>query len=338
MVNTEQRVRAAMPTLYRKGGFRMRASRFSSFLVTCSFLALPLFAQQQKSDPLLWQDRGNPAVLDLTNGSGGKEHAPGTQFKFIKESKSGTSPKFVVEDENGVMWKVKLGEEGKPETAATRLLWAAGYFVDDDYYRDQIQVTGLVRLDRGQDYVSGDTVTGVRLERDLNDDSKDWSWHENAFSGSREFNGLKVMMALINMWDLKQVNNSTPGGQYTVADLGATFGNTGNTFTRSKGAMKDYARSKFIKKVTPDYVDFVMHSRPFFAVAVANRGNYRMRVEMEKIVKGIPIADARWIGGVLSQLSAAQIQDAFRTAGFSPAEVDGYCKTVMLRIAELQKL
>jgi hypothetical protein len=37
-------------------------------------------------------------------------------------------------------------------------------------------------------------------------------------------------------------------------------------------------------------------------------------------------------------LSAAQIQDAFRTAGFSPAEVDGYCTAVMLRIAELKKL
>jgi hypothetical protein len=316
----------------------MRASRFVSLIVSFSFLTLPLLAQVQKSNAQLWQDRGNLALLDLTSGSGGKEHEPGTHFKFIKESKSGTSPKFIVEDENGVMWKVKLGEETRPETAATRLLWAAGYFVDDNYYRPQIQVQGLVHLDRGQGYVSGDMVTGVRLERERKDDSKDWSWFENEFSGSRELNGLKVMMSLINMWDLKQVNNSTPDEQYTVADLGATFGNTGNSFTRSKGVMKDYSRSKFIKKVTPDYVDFVMHSRPFFVTAVTNYRNYRMRVRMETIVKHVPIADARWIGGVLGQLSAAQIQDAFRASGFSPAEVDGYCKTVMMRIAELQRL
>ena len=63
-----------------------------------------------------------------------------------------------------------------------------------------------------------------------------------------------------------------------------------------------------------------------------------MRTRMETIVKGVPIADARWIGSILGQLSAAQIQDAFRTAGFSPAEVDGYTKVVMHRIAELNKL
>jgi hypothetical protein len=316
----------------------MLASRLVSLIAASLILTSPLFAQVQGSASLLWQDRGNPAVLDLTSGSGGKEHEPGTRFKFIKESKSGSSPKFIVEDENGVMWKAKLGEEAKPETAATRILWAAGYFVDDNYYRAQIQVQGMEHLDRGQGYVTGDIVRGVRLERDRNFDSKDWSWYENEFVGSREFNGLRVMMSLINMWDLKQVNNSTPDGQYTIADLGATFGKTGNNLTRSKGVLKDYSRSKFIEKVTPEYVDFVMHSRPFLAIAVSNNRNYRMRVRMETIAKRIPIADARWIGSVLGRLSAAQIRDAFRTAGFSPAEVEGYCETVMRRIAELQKL
>ena len=44
-----------------------------------------------------------------------------------------TSPKFDVEDDQHVQWRVKLGEEPQSETAATRLLWAAGYFVDEDY-------------------------------------------------------------------------------------------------------------------------------------------------------------------------------------------------------------
>ena len=61
--------------------------------------------------------------------------SPASSLRFIEESDSGTSPKFEVEDEHGVRWKVKLGEEAKSETAATRLLWAAGYVVDEDYYR-----------------------------------------------------------------------------------------------------------------------------------------------------------------------------------------------------------
>ena len=57
--------------------------------------------------------------------------------------------------------------------------------------------------------------------------------------------------------------------QYGVTDLGATFGRTGNSLTRSKGVNEeDYAEARFIDKVTPTYVDFVMHSRPFFLSVV----------------------------------------------------------------------
>src|SRR5436190_17508213 len=157
-------------------------------------LAPSVFAQQSKGKPVLWHDRGDAAMLDMVYGSGGKEHEPGTKFKFIKESSAGTSPKFEVEDENGVKWKVKLGAEVKSETAATRFVWAAGYFVDDAYYRHEIRVQGLPKLSRGQEFVSGDTVTDVRLESaGKNGDSQDWSWFENPFVGTRELNGLKVM-------------------------------------------------------------------------------------------------------------------------------------------------
>ena len=53
-------------------------------------------------------------------------------FTFIQESLSGTSPNFEVEDERGVRWKVKLGVEARSEVAAARLLWAAGYSVDEE--------------------------------------------------------------------------------------------------------------------------------------------------------------------------------------------------------------
>ncbi len=100
---------------------------------------------------------------------------------------------------------MKLGPEVKPETAATRLVWAAGYFADEDYYRPQIRVQGMKQLSRGKEYVSdGGLVREARLER-AGDGKKsgDWSWYETRVAGTREFNGLRVMMALINNWDLK---------------------------------------------------------------------------------------------------------------------------------------
>ena len=62
---------------------------------------------------------------------------------------------------------------------------------------------------------------------------KGWNWYENPVKGTREFNGLRVSMALINNWDLKTENNSVydlgNGRQrYVVADLGASFGRTGS--------------------------------------------------------------------------------------------------------------
>ena len=172
--------------------------------------------------------------------------------------------------------------------------------------------------------------------------SQDWSWYETRVDGTREFNGLRVMMALINNWDLKEINNGVydeggAGQRYFVADLGASFGRTGDRFSRSKGVMKDYVETKFVKKVTPDHVDFVMHSRPFF-LTIFNFPNYRFRTRMESIAKHIPIADARWLGNLLGQFSTDQIGDCFRAAGFSPAEVEGYTRVVMQRIDALKKL
>src|SRR5215216_877650 len=81
--------------------------------------ASPAFAQEvRRRAPVIWQDRGEAAALDLTTGPGGAEHEPGTVFRFLQESSSGTSAKFDVEDERGVRWKVKVGEEARGETAA----------------------------------------------------------------------------------------------------------------------------------------------------------------------------------------------------------------------------
>ena len=84
--------------------------------------------------------------------------------------------------------------------------------------------------------------------------------------------------------------------------------------------MKDYAETRFIKKVTPESVDFVFHTK------------------IESVGKNIPIADARWIGNRLGQFSPGQISDCFRAAGFSPAEVEGYTRVVMQRIEALKQL
>jgi hypothetical protein len=295
---------------------------------------------------VIWRDPGPPSTLDLFYGAGGKEHAPDPKGKytFLKEDMNGTSPKFDVKDDQGIRWRVKLGQEPQSETAATRLLWAAGYFVDEDYFLPEIKVEGLPKLHRGQEFVSADgTVRRARLERRLREIKKlgNWDWFDNPFAGTRELNGLRVMMSLLNNWDLKTINNSIyeidGEERYLVSDAGATFGKTGGRAARSKSVVRDYVGSKFIDKVRPDSVDFVLHSRPMFLTAV-NVPGYRERSRMEKITKQIPRADAVWLGRRLGQLSDEQIKDACRAGGYTPQQVDDLAEALENRIAELNAL
>ncbi len=321
---------------------KLSIPRFTAALA----LTLPIWSQPSANQIVVWRDHGDIRSLNVLEGPGGKDRAPGSAFEFIKKSEDGTAPKFVVKDENGGHWKVKLGEEAKPETAAALLLWAAGYMADEDYYRPEIRVHGMKAISHGTAYISqdglGHKVLGARLER-IEEEKKaeKWSWHQA--TKDKEFNGLRVMMALLNNWDLKTENNSVHHRGdadllYTVSDLGASFGRTGSSFTRSKGVLEDYAKSKFIHHVHGDHVDFVMHSRPFFLTAIFRPDYYIRRVRIQSIVKHIPLPDARWLGQQLGRLSPLQIADCFRAAGFSAQEVEGYSRVVRQRIETLNQL
>ena len=306
--------------------------------------ALAAKASKRLPTTALWQDRGDIKSLNLFYGAGGAEHQPVGKFTFVKESKEGTSAKFDIVDSKGVTWRVKLGEEAKPETASTRLVWAAGYATDEDYYLPELQVENMAKLERGNHLVGKNGVIhGARLERKLKDQNKEgiWKWSKNPFDGTRELNGLRVMMALLNNWDLKDVNNAIyeqkQGPVYLISDLGATLGKTGNPMVRSKSNLKDYQASTFIQKIHAEHVDFHLDSRPFF-LTIFHVPNYVKRTRMQGIVKHVPVSHAKWVGGILGGLSAEQIRDSFRAAGYTPAEVEGFATVVQNRIAALNKL
>ena len=157
-------------------------------------------------------------------------------------------------------------------------------------------------------------------------------------------------MALINNWDLKDVNNSVyeeagdegsgvPEQIYMVSDLGASFGTVGANWPneKAKGNLESYTQAKFLSKVTPEYVDFRVPNRPALIYMVNPRAFF-MRLRLCWIGKRIPRADAKWIGQLLAQLSDKQIRDAFQAAGYSAPDVEGFSRVIEHRIAELNEL
>jgi hypothetical protein len=293
----------------------------------------------------LWTDPADIQTRNLFYGPGGKDHQPnGTAFTFVDEDLDGSNPKYNVKDQDGVKWKIKLGAEARPETAATRLVWAVGYNANEDYLLPDLHVTGLpAHLHRGGGMIRADgEMTDARLKRHLKGEEKvgKWSWRDDPFAHSREWNGLRVMMALINNWDLKDENNAIyEGGVYMISDLGASFGTTGFNPRQatSKGNLHNYEHTRFIAKTTKEYVDFNVPSRPAFFIFF-NPAEFFPRMGLRWIGKRVPRSDARWMGQMLAKLSPEQIRDAFRAAGYTPAETEGFAKVVEKRIGELTAL
>jgi hypothetical protein len=295
---------------------------------------------------LLWRDPVDIASRDLFYGPGGPNHQPHGPYTFVKEDLDGTNPKFVVRDREGMKWKVKMGVEARPETVATRLLWAVGYSTNEDYFLRDLRAEKMpARLHRGQKLVAPDgSVHNVRLKREDVKKLGDWQWGRDPFTGTREWNGLRVMMAVLNNWDLKDDNNSVyPNGGhervYMVSDLGASFGTVAASWplSRAKGNLASYSHSKFIRRYTSTTVDFYVPGRPECVYLVHPR-DYFSRLHLRWIGKEIPRADAHWIGDLLSRLSRRQIEDAFRAAGYEPSEVQGFSNVVERRIALLTEL
>src|SRR5215471_2769593 len=303
---------------------RAQMRNFAAVAVVCVMAGTlaPAQAMRDSADApavnraVLWKDPGDIRSLDLFYGPGGRKNIPHPPFEFVKEDLKGTSPKFDVRDGDGKKWRAKLGPEARPETVASRLLWAMGYGANENYFFLDLKIDKLpAQLKRGQSFVAApDDVKAVRLQRHPGGEKKAavWHWRANPFFGTREFNGLRVMMALINNWDLKDENNavyddpSTGRELYEVTDVGASFGKTGKSYSdvASKGNVKAYTHSKFISKIKPEYVDFNFPTHPpliYFVLPF-----FWDQMHLRWIGRHIPRSDVRWIAARLAQLSPKQ--------------------------------
>jgi len=330
-------------------------------LILAVSLCSSLFANQSQdkkvapdATPILWSDPGDIASKDLSFGPGSAQLAPVAPFKFIKEDKDGESPKLIVTDANKVKWSVKLGTEAQSEIVATRLVWAVGYFAEEAYYFDRVKIENLPRLSRGQKFVTdGNMVVKARFEPRRKEVTRGdtWDWNKNHFAGSKELDGLKVIMILLNNYDARKDNNrilivKNPDTQqiearYVVTDLGATLGKSGGLGgTRSKNDLEDFLSTEFVRGVKDGVVEFDFDTRPTGVgiLSVLYPPYYRGEVKKEKAMRGIPVEHARWIGSLLSQLTQDQLRSAFRAAGYNTRTMEEYVVALKQRISQLAKL
>jgi hypothetical protein len=294
----------------------------------CTAAVHPTVPRDEAPMAELWQRPADIARRDLFNGPWGEEHAPDPRavYFIVERKEHGTNPGITVKDELGREWHVKqpphndAGAEGPIEVTLSRVLSAIGYYQPAVYFMPSVSL-----LDGGHKRVE----PGGRFR--LTDKSikhiGEWSWQENPFVGTRPYQGLLVILMMLNSSDLKNENNALyevkqgdgPKRWYVVRDLGTALGETGR-LARRRGDIDIFEREPFITDVRNGLVTFNYHGWH------------------QELFKRISAEDVVWASDLLSQLSDQQWHDAFRAGSFEPAVADRFIRRLHGKISEGQGL
>jgi hypothetical protein len=270
----------------------------------------------------LWVEPADITARDLFHGPGGAAlaPAPGARFQFLKKDTKGYSWGWDVKDAGGMEWAVKYGPEAHSEVVASRLLWAIGYHQPPNYH-----VTNWVL--EGGDEPGSKPPSRFRPDLPRRKRVGEWSWHENPFVGTQPYQGLLVMMRILNNWDLLDRNTAIydletaeEGARrwYVVIDLGASLGRTKIVpVSGTRNDVEDFEEQGFIKGVDDEgYVKF----------------DDLGRFHRELFGKLTP-ADVRWTCERLDRLTPQQWSDAFRGAGYEDAEAQRFIRKIREKVA-----
>ena len=291
----------------------------------------------------LWRDPGPVEELDLASGPGGPDGAPLPPFTFVEEHFSGSRPCVSVCDARNRRWRVKWGDEVQVETLATRLAWAGGYFVETTYFVPEGRVESIRDLKRAGSCVDPTGVfIAARFELEEEDtlthfDEHSWSWVDNPFVGTRELNGLKIIMMWLSNWDAKDVRDVALGSntaiyeallpdgtreaRYLISDWGGAFGRWGNVVNRGRWDCEGFLGQtpQFVTGVNGEFVQWGYSGQ-----------------HTADIAGGIRVSDVAWLMKYLGRLTAVQVASAVRASGGSDEEAACFTRALMDRLAQLR--
>jgi len=325
------------------------------------------------SQAQVWHDV-DIASMDLMAGSKLR-----TSFPFNSEVKctyvdpkspmTGASPKFLCKLKSGEVVRIKYGKDSREtysEVAATRLMWALGFYTDDVY---PVKVRCLKcpadpshpakKEKRTTKYFDHAAIELNFNGEAIEDEDEGWKWTElesvdpkKGGAPEAHVDALKLLMVFIQHGDNKpeqqrlaclpdDIINAKGVGVckrpvLMVQDLGATFGaaneisNEGTKMNfdgwKDKGIWNDYKEKQF----------FVEHKKN---ICYGNLVNSKAAGEEGLKDPRISEGGRKFLAQLLTKLSDQQILDLFRVArvqnlGHSPEEWAAAFKEKRKQIAE----
>jgi hypothetical protein len=244
---------------------------------------------------------------------------PKGHYTFLKSKTHGTSPGLKIRDSRGREWHVKQGREAQPEVVMSRLLSAVGYRQPPVYFLPSFTIT---------DNAGTRTMTGgrFRLADPALTDRGEWVWERNPYVGTKPYQGLLVILVLMNSADLKNSNNTmydiaspSDGAHrwYVVRDLGTSLGAT-NRFDPTPNRPEKFEEKRFVTGIRNGFVDFADYDA----------------VHSDLVDRRITPDDVMWTSQLLARLSERQWTDAFVGAGYTPDLARRYVRRIMQKIGE----
>jgi hypothetical protein len=290
---------------------------------------------------VIWRNPGPAESRDLAAGPGGRDGAPISPFTFVEEHSTGSFPCVSVRDARGRAWRVKWGDEVHTEVFGARFAWATGYFAEVNYF-----VPSARDLQRAGECIGHDgSFRNARFELDepgvrKHFDEHSWAWNDNPFVGTRELNGLKIVMMLLSNWDNKDVRDVARGSntaifeyrmerdvleaRYLIIDWGAALGNWGaSVLSRGRWDSGAYATQseQFVLGMDGERVLWgYKGQRTADAVADISR------------------SDVRWLCEHLEGLTDDQLAAGLRASGATESEIADFTSAIRARLDRLRNL
>ena len=277
----------------------------------------------------LWKAPANVADADFFYGPWGREHAPdpADTYRVLRSKTSASNPEITVADSEGREWNVKQASddrsraaEGPTEVVISRILAGVGYHQPPVYYLPSFTLRDTFdRIEPGGRF---------RLHDGSLKDRGSWSWQQNPFVGTRPYNGLLVILMMLNSSDLTNSNNTLyevrTGKErqrwFVVRDLGIGLGSTGRV-SPPRGDIDAFEEHGFITGVENGFVTF----------------DYRGDHE-ELIQRRITPDDVLWAGELLGRITYRQWRDAFRAGGFDADTASRFIARLQLKVTVARNL
>jgi hypothetical protein len=289
----------------------------------------------------LWEDRGPIDQLDLGHGPGGADGMPVPPFAFIDEHATGSQPCVSVRDARGQKWRVKWGHEVRCEAFAVRLVWACGYFAEVTHLVPSGSILGAANLSRARQCVDdAGQFVDARFEREEENvrtlfEEHSWAWNDNPFVGTRELDGLKILVMLLSNWDAKDRRDVARGSntaifehrvsrwrreaRYLITDWGGSMGRWGsNIVSRGRWDVDGFEAQ------TPQFVTGVRGGQMTFGYTGQRTAD---------VAEGIRVEHARWFVRRAARITDRQLVEALLASGATAEEANRFAQALQRRIA-----